>query len=323
MSESFFSPRITLAPLAEIVACTGAAVAENADLSAIITGAAAIGEAGPGELTFLDFPENAILLETSRATACFVKPAHAPLVPHPTLALVMDEPCRGFALALRQLFPQALRPSSLFATAGINPGASIHPEARLEHDVIVDPGVVIGPGAEIGAGTIIGANSVIGFSVRIGRECLIGPQVTISHALIGDRVMVHPGVRIGQPRVHLGFAGAGLATGGFPGAPALGRIIIQDGVEIGANSTIDRGAIGDTIIGEKTRIGNLTRIAENAVIGRHCSIPARAEISAGTRLEDHFAAPRIMAGLVAHPRASAADDPGAPGELPPIEAREE
>jgi UDP-3-O-[3-hydroxymyristoyl] glucosamine N-acyltransferase len=277
MSEPVFFPRAARTSLADIVACTGAAVVEGADLSAIVSGVASLDEAEPGELTFLDSPENAILLETSRATACFVTPEDAPRVPKSTLALVMDAPYCGFALAMRRLFPLAGRPKSLFGTAGVNPGASIHPEARLEQDVIVDPGVVIGPRAEIGSGSIVGANSVIGSNVRIGRDCLIGPQATISHALIGDRVILHPGVRIGQPSVDFGHAGVALGPEGVLRAPRIGRVIIQDGVEIGANSTVDRGGVGNTVIGEETRIGSLVRIAANVTIARHCVVPAPAD----------------------------------------------
>ncbi len=162
--------------------------------------------------------------------------------------------------------------------------------------MIVDPGVVIGPRAEIGSGSIVGANSVIGSDVRIGRDCLIGPQATITHALIGDRVILHPGVRIGQPSVDFGHAGIALAPHGFPRVLGIGRVIIQDGVEIGANATIDRGAMGDTVIGEETRIGNLVRIASNVTIGRHCVIsgviPAPADLS-GARRDEFFAAPRV------------------------------
>ncbi|MGH6843585.1 MAG: UDP-3-O-(3-hydroxymyristoyl)glucosamine N-acyltransferase [Methylocella sp.] len=292
MSEPVFFPRAARTSLADIVACTGAAVIEGADLTAIVSGVAPLDVAEPGELTFLDSPENVMLLETSRATACFVTPGDAPRVPKSTLALVIDEPSRGVALAMRRLFPQAIRPKSLFGAAGINPGASVHPEARLELDVIVDPGVVIGPRAEIGSGSIVGANSVIGSDVSIGRDCVIGPQATIAHALIGDRVSLHPGVRIGQPSVGFGRAGNALGPRGLPWAPGIGRVIIQDGVEIGANATIDRGAVGDTVIGEETRIGNLVRIAANVTIGRHCVIPAQADLSGGARLADFFAAPR-------------------------------
>jgi UDP-3-O-[3-hydroxymyristoyl] glucosamine N-acyltransferase len=290
MSEPVFFPRAAQTSLADVVACTGAAVLDGADLSAIVSGVAPLDEAEPGELTFLDSPENVMLLETSRATACFVTQGDAPRVPKTTMALVMDEPSRGFALALRRLFPQAIRPQSSVSTAGINPGASIHPEARLEQDVIVDLGVVIGPRAEIGSGSIVGANSVIGSDVRIGRDCLIGPQATITHALIGDRVILHPGVRIGQSSVDSGHAGIALAPRGLSWTPRIGRVIIQDGVEIGANSTIDRGTVGDTVIGEETRIGNLVRIAANVTIGRYCFVPAPADLSGGRR-EDFCAAP--------------------------------
>jgi UDP-3-O-[3-hydroxymyristoyl] glucosamine N-acyltransferase len=296
MSEPAFFPRAARTSLADIVACTGAAVVAGADLSAVIQGGAPLDEAGPGELTFLDSPENAMLLETSRATACFVTPGNVPRVPKTTLALVTEEPSRGFALAMRRLFPQAILPKSSFGTAGVNPGAAIHPEAHLEREVIVDPGVVIGPRAEIGSGSIVGANSVIGSDVRIGRDCLIGPQVTITHALLGDRVILHPGVRIGQPSVDFGHAGIALVPHGLSWTPGIGRVIIQDGVEIGANSTIDRGAVGDTVIGEEARIGNLVRVAENVTIGRCCTILAQAEIAAGARLEDCFAAPRAWGG---------------------------
>jgi UDP-3-O-[3-hydroxymyristoyl] glucosamine N-acyltransferase len=292
MSEPFFFPRMTQVTLADIVACAGAVVQVGADLSQIIRGAAPPGEALPGELTFLNSLEDEGLLAASGATACFVTPDQARLLPETTLALIIDEPFLGFARAMRLLFPQATAPVSIFGMEGVNPGATIHPEARLERDVIVDPGAVIGPRAEIGSGTIIGANSVIGADVRIGRNCHIAPQVTISHALIGDRVRVYPGVRIGQPSVGFSLSRVAMATRGLPWAPGVGRVIIQDGVEIGANSTIGRGAVGDTVIGEETRIGSLVRLGANVAIGRYCVIPAQADLSGGARFEDFFAAPR-------------------------------
>lgn len=291
MTDPQFSPCAVPTLLAEIVACTGAAVAEGADLSPLILGVATLEEAGKGELTFCDIAPGAGLLEASQATACFVAPAFAPLVPRATVALVIDEPYLGFAIAARRLFPQALRPSSLFGTAGINPGATIHPEARLEHDVIIDPGVVIGPRAEIGSGSMIGANSVIGMDVRIGRECVVWPQVTISHALIGNRVILHPGARIGQPSVHTVSGVSALSSHEVAGAPRIGRVIVQDGVELGANSTVDRGDLGDTVIGEDSRVGSHVQIGEHVTIGRCCTILAQTTISAGARLADFYVGP--------------------------------
>src|SRR5204863_3319156 len=144
-------------------------------------------------------------------------------------------------------------------------GATVHPTARVENGVSIDPGAVVGAGAEIGAGTVIAANAVIGPGVRIGRNCAIGAGASIVYALIGDRVIIHPGCRIGQD----GF-GFLMGPKGHAKVPQVGRVIIQDDVEIGANTTIDRGAIRDTVIGEGTKIDNLVQIGHNVVIGRHC-----------------------------------------------------
>jgi len=180
------------------------------------------------------------------------------------------------------MYPSALRPGSLFAATGVNPGATIHPEARLEPGVVIDPGVVIGPRAEIGSGPIIGANSVIGPGVRIGRECAVGGQTTIVNALIGNRVLLHPGVRIG----HAGLCGGADPRDEAASAPHIGRVIIQDDVEIGANSTLDRGFSRDTVIGEGTRIGNLVQIGCDATVGRKCKILSQAWIDPSIRLGD-------------------------------------
>src|SRR5262249_34223881 len=154
-------------------------------------------------------------------------------VPEGTVALVTPEPYRALAVVAGKLYPEALRPGSLFGASGVSPGSLVHPDARLEPGVIVDPGAVVGPRAEIGAGSVIGANAVIGPDVRIGRECSIGPNATLVYALIGDRVILHAGVRVGQD-------GFGFAMGprGHSKVPQTGRVIIQNDVEIGANSTI-------------------------------------------------------------------------------------
>jgi UDP-3-O-[3-hydroxymyristoyl] glucosamine N-acyltransferase len=147
--------------------------------------------------------------------------------------------------------------------------------------VTVDPAAVIGAGAEVGCGTVIGAGAVIGAHVRIGRDCAIGARASIMHALVGDRVIIHPGCAIGQD-------GFGFVRGprGAHKVPQVGRVIIQDDVEIGANSTIDRGAIRDTVIGEGTKIDNLVQIAHNVSIGRHCLLAAQVGISGSSTVED-------------------------------------
>jgi len=167
------------------------------------------------------------------------------------------------------------------------------PTARLENGVTVDPGAVIGPRAEIGAGSIISATAVIGPDVLIGRGCTIGAGCSIVHALIGDRVVIHPGCHIGQD----GFGYIDDAT--QQKIPQTGRVIIQNDVEIGAGTTIDRGGIRDTIIGEATKIDNLCQIGHNVVIGRHCVIVAQSGLSGSVTLED-FAVLGGAVGLAPH-----------------------
>jgi UDP-3-O-[3-hydroxymyristoyl] glucosamine N-acyltransferase len=157
----------------------------------------------------------------------------------------------------------------------------VHPDARLEDGVVVDPGAIVGPRAEIGTGTKIGANAVIGPDVRIGRNCAIGPHASVLYALIGDRVILHAGVKIGQD----GF-GFVLGDKSHAKVPQIGRVIIQDDVEIGANTAVDRGALVDTVIGEGTKIDNLVQVGHNVTIGRHCIIVAQTGISGSTFVDD-------------------------------------
>jgi UDP-3-O-[3-hydroxymyristoyl] glucosamine N-acyltransferase len=157
----------------------------------------------------------------------------------------------------------------------------VHSSAHIEAGVTIDPLAVIGPGAEIGTGTMIAPGAVIGPHVAIGRNCAIGAGVTVQHALIGDRVIIHPGVRIGQD----GF-GYLPSRQGHQKIPQTRRVIIQDDVEIGANTTIDRGSTRDTVIGEGTKIDNLVQIAHNVVVGRHCLIASQSGISGSVKMGD-------------------------------------
>lgn len=286
-----FASRVTVA---DVVSWTGAEVSDGADLGGLIDSVGPLVEAGPTALAFLDNPRYADSLSDTKAAACLVVARFAGQLPSSTVALVCAEPYRAFAMALARLVPEAMRPASLFGTVGVSPGAFISPEARLETDVTVDPGVVIGPRAEIGSGTVVGANSVIGPLVKIGRNCSIGAHATVTNALIGNRVIVYPGVRIGQD----GF-GYAMGSRGHLKVPQIGRVVIQDDVEIGANTTIDRGSIRDTVIGEGSKIDNLVQIAHNVVIGRHCIIVSQGGISGSTTIGD-FAATGGQAGITGH-----------------------
>jgi UDP-3-O-[3-hydroxymyristoyl] glucosamine N-acyltransferase len=233
------------------------------------------------DISFLDSSKYAGAFAATRAGACFVSQRFEGSAPQGLVVLATPEPYRAFVAVARALFPGALRPSTLFGVKGRSPDARVHPSARIEADVTIDPLAVIGPGAEIGANTVIAAGAIIGPDVCIGRNCAIGGGATILNALIGDRVIIHPGVRIGQD-------GFGYLPGpkGFEKIPQTRRVIIQDDVEIGANTTIDRGSTRDTVIGDGTKIDNLVQIGHNVSIGRHCVIVAQAGLAGSVKVGD-------------------------------------
>jgi len=281
MSEPLYFKSAKSLTVAEIAALTGAEPGPQAPPDRMICGVAPLDTATPGDLAFLDNPRYADQISSTRAGACLVAPRFVAATPAHVPVLRVRDPYRAFVAVARALYPQALRPSSLFAADGAALGAIVHPLARLERGVVLDPGVVVGPGAEIGMETVICANSVIGPGVRIGRSCSIGPGASLMNALLGDRVIVHPGVRIGQD----GF-GFVMGAAGHVKVPQIGRVIIQDDVEIGAGTTIDRGGTRDTVIGEGTKIDNLVQIGHNVIIGRHCVLVAQTGISGSVMLED-------------------------------------
>jgi UDP-3-O-[3-hydroxymyristoyl] glucosamine N-acyltransferase len=295
MSQSSFFSRSASMSLAEFADAFGLKLPEGADSSRRIEGLSALETAGPGDLAYMDNPKYISELSATNAGACLVGPRFAQRVPPGTVAIETPHPYHLFAKALQHFYPGAARPSSMFgAGKGIAPGAIVHPTARLEDGVTVDPGAVIGPDVEIGGGTIICAGAVIGPGVKMGRDGAVGSGATLQCALIGNRVVIHPGVRIGQDG--FGFA---MSPKGHIKVPQIGRVIIQDDVEIGANTTIDRGASRDTMIGEGTKIDNLVQIGHNVVIGRHCVIIAQVGISGSTVLED-FAVLAGQVGVAGH-----------------------
>jgi UDP-3-O-[3-hydroxymyristoyl] glucosamine N-acyltransferase len=237
--------------------------------------------AGASDLSFLDNRKYLRELATTRAGICLLAPQFEAAAPAALAVLTTAEPYRAFVAVARVLFPAALRPSSLFGESGRAASAQIHPSARLESGVTVDPLAVIGPRAEIGAGTLIAAGAMIGPGVCVGRQCAIGAGASVLNALIGDRVIIHPGARIGQD----GF-GYLPSPKGHQKIPQARRVIIQDDVEIGANSTIDRGSTRDTVIGEGTKIDNLVQIAHNVSVGRHCLIASQSGISGSSQVGD-------------------------------------
>jgi len=271
--------------LGDVAAAAGGA-AEAADL--MLSGVAPLQTAGPNDVSFLDNRKYAPLLETTRAGAVVVHPALAARVPAGCVASVTAEPYLGWA-RVAALFHPSLPPRP-----GRHPSAVVDAEAEVDPSAEIGPLAVIGARASIGARCRIGPGAVIGEGVVLGADCRIGANASVSHALIGARAYIYPGARIGQE----GFGFATTATG-FLTVPQLGRVLIGDDVEIGANSTIDRGSIHDTVIGAGTRIDNLVQIAHNVHLGRCCVIVSQAGISGSTVVED-FVQVGGQAGLTGH-----------------------
>lgn len=257
-------------PLAELAVVAGAALGEGVDAALPIEGVAPLDQAGPRQVSFLGDARHAGSLAASRAGACFVRPGQA--VPPGCMALTAARPQAAWAKAAAALHA----PIHLDAD-----GPAVAADVLLEEGVVLGHGVVVGAGARIGRGTRIGAGAVIGPGVAIGRNCVIGPRVVVGFALLGDGVRLHGGAVIGEP----GF-GATPSEAGVIDIPQLGRVILQDRVTVGANSCIDRGAFGDTSVGENTKIDNLVHVAHGVNLGRNCVLAAYTGLSGSTTVGD-------------------------------------
>ncbi len=298
--------------LARIAEVTSATLPDQDHGSLEIVDVRPLDAAGSADLAFLDNPKYLPQLASTKAAACFVQEKFVKRVPAGTVALLSPEPYRAYAKALTLFYPDAGMPK---AAAAAEPGAAhIDPSARLEEGVTVEPGAIIGPEAQIGRGSRIAAGAVIGYRCALGRNCYIGPRAVITHALIGNNVIIHAGAAIGQD-------GFGFAMGreGHLKVRQIGRVIIQDWVEIGANSAVDRGALRDTVIGEGTKIDNLVQIGHNVTIGRNCVLTGQVGISGSTVLED-FVVMGGQSGTVGHIRIGAgaqiAGNSGVAGSIP-------
>lgn len=275
--------------LEAIAKATGSEVAPGGDGAALIADVRPLTEAGGEHISFVDNRKFLVHLAATQAGACFIHPSFASRLPANTTGLVTKAPYRAFALALQLFYPEAKWPKA--AGTGTE---RVDPTAILEEGVVVEPGAIIGPEAVIGRGSRIAAGAVVGYRCHVGRGTYIGPNAVVIHSLIGDRVTLHSGVTIGQDG--FGFAMSGT---GHVKVPQIGRVIIQDDVEIGANTSIDRGALKDTIIGEGTKIDNLVQIGHNVIIGRHAVIVGQVGIAGSSELGD-FVVMGGHSGIVGH-----------------------
>lgn len=258
--------------LAQLAAASGATLSREADGSKRIASVAPLHLADAEAISFLSDRKYLLALRQTAAGACFLPEAHAGEAPEGCAVLLTSEPQAAFARCAARLHPPR----------GFGDGdADVHPDAVMEPGVRLGRGALVGPGAQIGAGTEIGPGAVIGPGVAIGRDCRIGANVVIGFALIGDRVRILAGAVIGE-------AGFGVAESraGAMDVPQLGRVILQDGVTIGANTCVDRGAYEDTVVGENTKIDNLVQVAHNVQIGRDCVLAAHTGLSGSVKVGD-------------------------------------
>jgi len=249
--------------------------------------------AGPSHLSFFDNRRYAEQLTATDAGACIVAKSDARRVPASAAVLTATAPYTAFAMALQLFYADAMHSKAAAESVGAN-SALVHPSARLGEGVIVEPGAVVGREAVIGAGTTIAAGAVVGYRVVLGRDCYVGAGATLTHAVVGDGVVIHAGARIGQDG--FGFA---IGAKGCLKVPQIGCVVIGNDVEIGANTTIDRGTLADTVIGEGTKIDNLVQIAHNVVIGRHCIIVAQSGIAGSAELGDYVVM-GAKSGVIGH-----------------------
>lgn len=258
MADPRFFDKQKALSLSEIVTLSGASLAAGADGALVIEDVASLEQAGAAHVSFLDNRKYKDMFQATKAGACFIRPELLDLAPDGLAVLLTDNPYKAYALTAQYFYPQSIQVES------------ISPHAHISKS------------AKIGKNCVIEAGAVIMDHVEIGDYCRIGANAVISHALIGSHVSIYRGACIGQDG--FGFA---IDPAGFVKVPQLGRVIIEDHVEIGANTTIDRGAGPDTVIGQGTWIDNLVQIGHNVKVGRGCVIVSQVGISGSTVLEDY------------------------------------
>jgi UDP-3-O-[3-hydroxymyristoyl] glucosamine N-acyltransferase len=274
--------------LLQIAKIADARIGGDADPERKFESVGPLDTAGPAEVSFLDNRKYVGMLASSRAGACLMRPELAERAPRGMVLLLTPTPYKAYARVAQTFYPERA------GTGEIAPSAVIDATARLGARVSVGPHAVIGARAEIGDDCVIGPNVTIGDGVVLGARTRIGAGASLSHCIVGSRVSIYPGARIGQEG--FGFAPD---PSGHVKVPQLGRVLIGDDCEIGANTTIDRGSASDTVIGPGCMIDNLVQIGHNVRLGRGCVVVAQVGISGSTRLDD-FVVVGGQGGIAGH-----------------------
>ena len=278
MADSRFFKKSGPFAVSDIIRIAEVQVLEGTDMGRVFADVASLEEATANDVSFAFIPSVKESLKVTHAGAVIVSPQFLNLVPAGTTALISKDPHRSFGLLAQAFYPQTV-------------------QAGISEKAIVDPTAIIGAGSQIDAGAIIGAKVVLGQNchihsgavieenVQMGNDCIVGANATVSHCVAGNKVYIYSGAQIGQDG--FGFA---MSVQGPTKVPQLGRVIIGDNVEIGSNTTVDRGAMGDTEIGSGSRIDNLVQIAHNVKIGHNCIIVAQVGIAGSCQFGDFVTA---------------------------------
>jgi UDP-3-O-[3-hydroxymyristoyl] glucosamine N-acyltransferase len=275
----------TLEKLAEI---SGSKIINAKDRAQEIVDVSPLDRAQLGDITFLDNRKYVSQLSSCSASACILTKADSKHAPDNLTLLITDTPYKAYAIVAAEFYPDP------GAKEGIHPSAVIHDSATIGKGCQISPGVVIERDVTIGENCILEPNTIVGTAVRLGANSRIGAGASLSHCLIGARVHLYPGVRIGQRG--FGFA---MDVSGHKKVPQLGLVVIGDDVEIGANTTIDRGAGPDTVIGDGVMIDNLVQVGHNVRIGAGSVIVAQSGISGSSTL-GNFVALGGQTGVAGH-----------------------
>ena len=288
MADTRFFKRAGPFTLGQLAGMTGCSLSNAALGQRVIVDVAPLSDAGIDQVSFLDNRKYLADFEGTKAGACFVRPELAGKAPLDMACLLSENPYLAYATAAQLFYPDEI------ATHFRHPSAVIDASASLGQDCFISAGVVIGRNVKIGNRCRLMPNAVIADGVEIGDACEIGANAFLSHCILGARIRIYPGVCIGQP-------GFGFAMGktGFVSVPQLGRVLIEDDVEVGANTTIDRGAGPDTVIGRGTRIDNLVQIGHNVKVGKNCVLVAQSGISGSSKFGD-FVMMGGQAGVAGH-----------------------
>ena len=279
MADPRFFKKIESLTLAQIENIGEVVAPADADKNRTFTNVAGLAEAGENDVSWAFIPKVREDLKNTKAGAVIVPEKFLEYVPAGCIALVAKDAHRSYGLVASAFYPRTLEPM-------ISDRAYVDATARLGAGCRVEAGAYIGPNVELGDGCLIGPNAVIEEGVQMGSLCTVGANATVSHCIAGHKVYFYPGCHVGQD----GFGFAMSPEKGPQKVPQLGRVIIGDDVEIGSSTCVDRGAMGDTVIGSGTRIDNLVQVAHNVKLGRCCVLVSQVGIAGSCEFGDFVVA---------------------------------